>query len=128
MHKNGIKVNCVFENDFNTGRGVVRGHNVSQYTLRLLTTFEILQCLYVDDGAFVFETRQDMCKGLQLIHLIFEKYGMEMHVGRNVKPSKTECVYFPPTCTLNLTPIAPSPKSALHSKNVNAVTVANAAT
>jgi hypothetical protein len=40
-----------------------------------LITFEILQCLYVDDGAFPFGTREDMQRGMELIHHHFAQFG-----------------------------------------------------
>ena len=37
-----------------------------------------------------------MEKGVELIFSHFMKFGLEMHIGRGGKPSKTECVFFPP--------------------------------
>ena len=51
--------------------------------------------LYVDNGAFAFETRRDMEIGANLIFKHFARFGLQMHVGSKSKPSKTECV-FPP--------------------------------
>ncbi len=56
----------------------------------------ILQCLYVDEEAFIFASRTDLKKSLTLIHKHFEQLGLEMHIGRGENPSKTECVFFPP--------------------------------
>ena len=52
--------------------------------------------LYVDYRAFVFESRRDLEKYLLLIFNHFAKFGLEMHIGRGPKPSKTEYVLFPP--------------------------------
>ena len=52
--------------------------------------------LYVDDGAFPFTSRLDMMKGVNLIFSHFAKFGLEMHIGKGIKDSKTECVFFPP--------------------------------
>jgi hypothetical protein len=57
---------------------------------------EILQCLYVDDGAFIFATRADLTKGLDLIYKHFACLGLKIHIGRGNSPSKKECVFFPP--------------------------------
>ena len=57
--------------------------------------FKIMQILYLDDGAFIFETRNELIKGVNIINSLFKKFGMEMHVGRNEKASKTECIMFP---------------------------------
>ena len=52
--------------------------------------------LYVDDGAFVFETRQDLEKGVGIIWRQFAKFALEMHTGTETKTSKTEFFFFPP--------------------------------
>ena len=57
----------------------------------LLTLFCIL---YVDDGAFPFEERLQFESGLTLIHNHFVKFGVEVHIGRGSKASKTKCIFF----------------------------------
>ena len=52
--------------------------------------------LYVDDGAFPFEDREQLMLGAQLIFDHFKIFGLEMHIGRGGKSSKTECVFIPP--------------------------------
>ena len=52
--------------------------------------------LYIDNGAFVFESRRYPEKFLLLIFNHFSKFGLEMHISRGPKPFKTECVLFPP--------------------------------
>ncbi len=61
-----------------------------------LITYEIFQCLYVDNGAFPFDTRDSLSKGMNLVFKHFARFGLEMHIGRNRGESKTECVFFPP--------------------------------
>ena len=51
--------------------------------------------LYLDDGAFIFDSRNDLIKGVNIINLLFKKIGMEMYVGKNEKASKTEYIWFP---------------------------------
>ena len=34
-------------------------------------------------------------KGVKLIYDHFKRFGLEMHIGKGAKPSKTECVFFP---------------------------------
>ena len=51
--------------------------------------------LYVDDGAFVFESRHQLEIGIPLLLRHFGKFGLEMHIGKKNKLSKTECVFFP---------------------------------
>jgi hypothetical protein len=53
------------------------------------------QILYVDDGAFFFESREDAKLGLEMIDQIFQKFGLEMHIGRGQQLSKTEVMYVP---------------------------------
>ena len=57
--------------------------------------FEILQVLYLDNGAFVFNTREDLIEEANIINLQFRTFGMEMHIGTNGKKSKAECIFFP---------------------------------
>ena len=74
----------------------VRGHSPKEYLSRDLTAIEIFQCLYVDDGAFIFSTRDNLIRGIGLVHHHFTQLGLEMHIGRGTTSSKTECVFFPP--------------------------------
>jgi hypothetical protein len=69
---------------------------------RMLTAVKILQCLYIDDGAFIFASRADMAQGLALVYCHFGRLGLEMHIGRGETPSKTECVFFPPPGVFDL--------------------------
>ena len=52
--------------------------------------------MYVDNGAFTFEDRDQLTRGANLIYQDFVKFGLEMHRGKGKKASKTECVFFPP--------------------------------
>jgi hypothetical protein len=92
----GIKVLTMAHtpaNEFNTG--CVQGHTPHMYTSRKLTAYEICQLLYVNDGAFPFPTRDALIKGLTLVHSHLACFGLEVHIGQNGDPSKTECVFFP---------------------------------
>ena len=60
------------------------------------TPLALFCVIYVDDGAFTFEYRDQLTRGLNLIYQHFTKFGLEMHIGRGKKASKTECVFFPP--------------------------------
>jgi hypothetical protein len=73
----------------------MQGHTPRMYTLRKLTAYEIYQLLYVDDGAFPFPTHAALIKGLALVHSHLADFGLEVHIGQNDDPSKTECVFFP---------------------------------
>ena len=57
------------------------------------TLFELFCMLYVDDGAFAFETRKEMEVGSNLVFNHFRRFGLQMHVGSKSKPSKTEYVF-----------------------------------
>ncbi len=76
--------------------GKIFSHTPAMFKSKKITAYEILQCLYVDDGAFPFETREDLQHGMELIFHHFTRFGLEMHVGRGASESKTECVFFPP--------------------------------
>ena len=66
------------------------------FASKKLTAYEILQCLYVDDGAFPFGTREDLKNSMELIYHHFGRFGLETHIGQEKSLSKTECVFFPP--------------------------------
>ena len=81
-------------------------HNNSPHSIGRLTShpaktfsqgmlFEIFCMLYVDDGAFAFVSRRDLEIGATLVYNQFARLGLEMHVGKENKKSKTECVFFP---------------------------------
>ena len=92
-----IPVLSVMTADINNIKGgQVCSHMPGMYKSRSLTSYKIYQCLYVDDGAFPFNSREDMIKGLNLIYHHFARFGLEMHIGHDGKESKTECVFFPP--------------------------------
>ena len=49
---------------------------------RNLTAVEIFQCfLYVDYGAFISSSRDNLIQGIDLIHHHFARLGLEMHIG-----------------------------------------------
>jgi len=82
------------DDELNTG--CVCGHTPRIYTSRTLTAYEIYQPLYVDDGAFPFPTHDTLIKGLTLVHSHLARFGLEVHIGRDGAPFKTECIFFPP--------------------------------
>ena len=50
---------------------------------------ELLNVLYVDDGAFTSEYRKQLTLVAQLIFDHFKRFGLEMHIGRVGKSSET---------------------------------------
>jgi hypothetical protein len=64
-----------------SGEGKLRRHLPKEYLSRGLTAVKILQCLYVDDGVFIFASQPDMTQGLILVHHHFSCFGLEMHIG-----------------------------------------------
>ena len=75
--------------------------------------FDILCLLYVDNGAFVFESRTNIEKGITLLSGHFSWFDLEMHIITEKLPSKTECLFFLPpgffnTQTLPLTSLTTS--------------------
>ncbi len=78
------------------GEGKLQGHLPKEYLARMLTAVKILQCLYVNNGAFIFASHANMTQGLALIYQHFSCLGLEMHIGQGENPSKMECVFFPP--------------------------------
>ena len=82
-----------FKNITNMQEGQLTGH--TKESMRRGINFVIHQILYIDDGAFFFETREDAENGLEMIHRIFALFGLEMHIGRGEQLSKTEIMYVP---------------------------------
>jgi hypothetical protein len=76
--------------------GRICSHTPARFRSTKLTAYSILQCLYVDDGAFPFGTRDDLQRGMNLIYCHFAQFGLEMHIGHGTSESKTECVFFSP--------------------------------
>jgi hypothetical protein len=83
--------------DDNMIKGKICSHTPAMFTLKTLTAYEILQCLYVDDSAFPFGSREDLKRGMEIIFRHFGRFGLEMHIGRGASPSKTKCIFFPPS-------------------------------
>jgi hypothetical protein len=83
-----------------TGKNIIKGkicsHTPAMFCSKKLTAFEILQCLYVDDGAFPFGLQEDLQQGMELINIHYAQFGLEMHIGCGTSESKTKCVFFPP--------------------------------
>jgi hypothetical protein len=55
----------------------------------------ITAILFADDGAFPFKSRLDMVIGANLLFKHLKRFGLQMHVGTESKPSKTEAMFFP---------------------------------
>ena len=87
------------DEDFENGIGSIRRHTKKQYQSPKLEKLTVFQCLYVDDGAFPFISRDQLALGCEVIYDHFARFGLEMHIGRTVNgkttDSKTECVFFP---------------------------------
>ena len=75
--------------------GNKRGRLTSQSPKSKGSEFDLFYFLYVDDGAMLFDTREDLAEGTQLLFNHFARFGLEMHIGVGDKKSKTECVHFP---------------------------------
>ena len=63
--------------------------------------------LYIDDGSFTFTTREQLKTVLNLIYSQFKKFGLEMHIGRGLKASKIEFIFFLPPGFWGQNSIAP---------------------
>jgi hypothetical protein len=89
--------------DEHIAEGRICSHTPAMIRSAKLTAYSILQCLYVDDGAFPFGMRDDLQRGMNLIYSHFTRFGLEMHIGRGASESKTECGFFPPPPVLPAT-------------------------
>lgn len=73
-----------------------QGRFFNQATTAQGTVFDLFYLLFVDDGAFLFENKEQLAKGAELLYKHFRKFGLQMHVGRFNETSKTEVMFFPP--------------------------------
>ncbi len=48
------------------------------------------EALYADDGAFLFENRDEAEETLNIMYPAFKRFGMQIHIGRNGVRSETE--------------------------------------
>ena len=58
------------------------------------TLIEIFNVLYVDNGAFPFEDRDQLSKGVQFISEKFKIFGPVIHIERGAKPSRRSVSFF----------------------------------
>eukprot|EP00957_Ditylum_brightwellii_P170180 12954799-Ditylum_brightwellii.AAC.1 len=81
----------------NAKSGAPRGR-LREQSIWIGKEFSFEKSLYVDDGAFLFESRQQLQRGATLIFMHFQYFGLQMHVGSDgtFQDSKTEAVVFPP--------------------------------
>jgi hypothetical protein len=52
--------------------------------------------LYIDNGSFIFESKEDMTKGVSILYQQMKRFGLLMHIGKDGSKSKTEALYTPP--------------------------------
>ncbi len=81
------------KNITNMNEGQLTGH--IRERIRRGIDLIVNQILYIDDGAFFFESREDAKLGLEMIDKVFKTIGLEMHIGRGEQLSKTEIMYVP---------------------------------
>jgi hypothetical protein len=60
-----------------------------------VTEFHMGESFYADDGAFIFESRDDAEETLNIMFPEFRRFGMQIHIGRNGVRSKTEALFVP---------------------------------
>ena len=64
--------------DDNLINSKICSHTPAMFTSKNLTAYEITQCIYVDDGAFPFGSREDLTRGMELIFHHFDRFGLQM--------------------------------------------------
>ena len=69
-------------NNFDRGEGVVKRHTKDQYKSINAATFTVLQWIYIDDGAFNFESIEQLKRYVQVIHDNFSHLIIDMHIGK----------------------------------------------
>jgi hypothetical protein len=76
-------------------------HTLAMFTSKKLTEYEFIQCLYINDRTFLFGTRRNLEKGMELIYHHLGRFGLEMHIGQGISTSNTKCIFFPPLSLLS---------------------------
>jgi exonuclease III len=76
-----------------TQRGMLAGQKSGPRATQ--ETLNIIAILFADDGAFLFSSRLDMVIGANLLFKHLKRFGLQMHIGTDGKPSKTEAMFFP---------------------------------
>ncbi len=71
--------------------GSIRGDQLGEQ----VTEFHMGESFYADDGAFLFERRDDAEETLNIMYPEFKRFGMQIHIGRNGVRSKTEALFVP---------------------------------
>ena len=82
---------CHDTNAYYKGGQVLR----QKFKKKFITKDEAFLLLYVDDGASLFNSRNDAIVGTNIIFNQMKRMGLNMHVGSGKKASKTEAVFFP---------------------------------
>jgi len=59
------------------------------------TMFSINNILYINDGVFLFATRDHLIRATQQLSKHFARFGLQMHVRNNETKSKMEAMLFP---------------------------------
>ena len=57
--------------------------------------FDFCYSLFADDCALLFDTREDLQAGAECMYKHLRLFGMEMHIGRDGAPSKSEAMFYP---------------------------------
>ncbi len=79
------KIKCV-KPVFSTKKdGVICGRrfDTGGQTRSKVTEFHMGESFYADDGAFLFESRDEAEETLNIMFPEFKRFGMQIHIGRN---------------------------------------------
>ena len=70
---------------FEKGKGVVKKHTKAKYNSIKAVTFTVLKCLWVGYGKSIFESREQLKRGLKVIHDHFSCFGIKIRVGKSTE-------------------------------------------
>jgi hypothetical protein len=77
-------LSIIMASNDNLINGKICSHTLAMFTSKKLTAYEIMQCLYVNDGAFPFGTRMDLKKGMELISPLWQVQIGNAHWMRDI--------------------------------------------
>jgi Reverse transcriptase (RNA-dependent DNA polymerase) len=96
----------------------IKGRLLTQPTKSIGQLFELFFLLYVDDGTFIFDSREELEKGAQKIYDTFKALGLTMHIGTQGNKSKSEAMYISPSLKLDNDPTNNTQQLNLNEGNI----------
>ena len=76
-------------------QGILKMHKKAEYDAMVKKIINMFT--YIDNGAILFNSRQELINRCRIIYKVILKWGLTMHIGYDRKKSKTKVMFFPST-------------------------------